>query len=50
MASEKEIAIVQKATVYDLIDIIESRPDKQSYTPEEIKALMKAYVKGTEQN
>lgn len=49
MATEMEVAIVKKATVYDLIDIIESRPDKQSYTPEEIKALMKAYVKGTEQ-
>lgn len=49
MATEMEVAIVKKATVYDLIDIIESRPDKQTYTPEEIKALMKAYVKGAEE-
>ena len=50
MSTEMEVAIVKKAAVYDLIDIIESRPDKQTYTPEEIKTLMKAYVKGIEQN
>lgn len=30
MTSDKEIAIVQKATIYDLIDIIESRPARTS--------------------
>lgn len=49
MPSEKEIAIIQKATVYDLLDIIE-KEEKQSYTPEEIKALMKAYITGATQN
>lgn len=50
MASEMEVAIVKKATVYDIIDMIESNKGKQTYTPEEIKALLKAYVKGTEQS
>lgn len=49
MPTEKEITIIQKATVYDLLDIIEKNEEKQTYTPEEIKALMKAYITGVTQ-
>ena len=38
---------IKKAMAYDLIDIIETAPDKGHYTPEEIKALIKAYIAGT---
>lgn len=49
MPSEKEIIIIQKATVYDLLDIIEKDKEKQSYTPEEIRSLLKAYITGVAQ-
>ena len=40
--------IVQKATIYDLMRIIEENPDK-AYTPEELKKLFDAYITGAEQ-
>lgn len=45
--SEKEIEIVQKATVYDLIDLFETSEQKEYDVPE-IKQIMKAYIKGSE--
>jgi len=48
MPTEKEVVIIQKATVYDLKRIIESG-EKETYTAEEIKELMDAYIKGAEQ-
>lgn len=48
MPSEKEIIMLQKATVYDLLQIIEAEPDKD-YTVEELKRLLAAYIKGLEQ-
>lgn len=35
---------IKKAMAYDLIDLIESARDKESYSPEEVKALIKAYI------
>jgi len=48
MPTEKEIVIIQKATVYDLKRILESS-GKETYTADEIKELMDAYIKGAEQ-
>jgi hypothetical protein len=48
MPSEKEIIMMQKATVYDLLQIIKSNPDK-SYTVEELENILAAYIKGLEQ-
>lgn len=48
MPTEKEVLIIQKATIYDLQRIME-RSGKESYTAEEIKELMDAYIKGAEQ-
>ena len=48
MSTEKEIVLVQKATVYDLMRIIEENPDK-TYTAEELKKLFDAYIRGVEQ-
>lgn len=48
MPSEKEIAIIQKALLYDLIKIIEADPEK-TYTSEELKKLFDAYMSGAEQ-
>lgn len=47
MPSDRESNEIKKSMAYDLIDIIESQSDKQSYSPEEIKALIKAYISGT---
>lgn len=46
MPTEKERLDVMKSMAYDLIDIIESSKDKETYTPDEIKALIKAYLTG----
>ena len=40
--------MIQKATVYDLQKIIEN-DGKETYTVEEIKALMDAYIVGAGQ-
>lgn len=46
MSADRESNEIKKAMAYDLIDSIESATDKESYTPEEIKALIKAYITG----
>ncbi|MBR1660294.1 MAG: hypothetical protein IJ705_08250 [Oscillospiraceae bacterium] len=47
MPSEKEITIIQKAAMYDLIQVLEERPDK-AYTVEELKQIIKAYLTASE--
>ena len=47
MPSEAEIAIIQKAAMYDLIEILEPGPEK-NYTPEEMKKIIRAYISGKE--
>jgi len=46
MPTDREFNEIRKAMAYDLIDIIESSTEKKSYTPEEIKAMIKAYITG----
>lgn len=48
MPSKEEIAFLRKAIVYDLQKIFE-KSDKKTFTPEEVKELMDAYVSGTNQ-
>ena len=48
MPDEKEIAIIQKAAMFDLIQIIKKQPDK-TYTAAELEALIVAYITGAEQ-
>lgn len=49
MPSKEEIAIVRKATVYDLQKILDQGEEGKTYTVDEIKALMDAYVTGADQ-
>ncbi len=49
MPTDRESIEIKKSMAYDLIDIIESSEGKESYTPEEIKALIKAYITGMSQ-
>ena len=46
--SEKELVMYQKATVLDLLQIFDDKPDK-TYTPEELKKIMMDYIKGLEE-
>ena len=48
MPTEKEVILIQKATMYDLKRILEQEPDK-TYTVEELKRLIDSYIQGAEQ-
>lgn len=48
MSTEKEMLVIQKATVYDLKRIIKAEPDK-TYTTEELEKIFDAYIAGAEQ-
>ena len=48
MPTEKEIVIIQKATVYDLKRILKENPEK-TYTMEELEKILDAYITGAEQ-
>ena len=47
MPTEQEILIIQKAAMYDLMPLFEQDPGK-SYTVEEVKKIIDAYVAGSE--
>lgn len=44
MPTEKEMKEARKAVAYDLINIIEQKPEQATFTAEEIKKLIKTYV------
>ena len=48
MPTEKEILMIQKATMFDLKQILEADPDK-TYTVEELKKIIDAYIAGQTQ-
>lgn len=49
MSTEKEIIMFQKSTVYDLLQLIGTDPEK-TYTTAELQELLTAYVRGLEQS
>ena len=50
MPSERESNEVKKSMAYDLLQIIEEKPEKDSYTAEEVKKLIKVYISMTTAN
>lgn len=48
MASEMEVLLIQKATMYDLLQIIRENPNK-TYTAEELEKIITAYIAGAQQ-
>ena len=44
MPTERESNEVKKSMAYDLLQIIEEKPEKETYTAEEIKKLIKVYI------
>ena len=49
MGTESERQDTRKAMAYDLCNIIDEKPEQTSYTPEEVKKLIKVYVSTTDQ-
>lgn len=49
MPTEKEVVLIQKATVYDLLKILKKGEPGKAYTVEELETLMDAYIEGEEQ-
>lgn len=47
MSSEKEITMFQKATAYDLLNLFDEQK-KDTFTIEDVQAIIKAYIKGLE--
>lgn len=47
MSSENHREDIRKAMAYDLLQIFESEPDK-TYTAEELKKLLAAYIKSND--
>lgn len=50
MSGKKRLQVVRKATVYDLQKILDKGEKGKTYTVDEIKDLMDAYVVGAEQS
>lgn len=50
MSAEADKLETRKAMAYDLCNIIDEKPEQTSYTPEEIKKLIKIYVASTAQS
>ena len=44
MGTEAERQDIRKAMAFDLCNIIDENPQQESYTPEEVKKLIKTYV------
>lgn len=47
MPTERESNEVKKSMAYDLIQIIEEKPEQETYTAEEVKRLIKVYIATT---
>jgi hypothetical protein len=50
MPTEKEMKEARKAIAYDLINIIDEKPEQETYTAEEIKKIIKIYVSTANQD
>lgn len=44
MPTERESNEIKKSMAYDLINIIEEKPEQETYTAEEVKKMIKTYI------
>ena len=44
MPGERESNEIKKSMAYDLITLIEEKPEQETYTAEEVKKLIKTYI------
>lgn len=49
MGTEAERQDTRKAMAFDLFDILDEKPEQTTYTTDEIKKLIRVYVKTAEQ-
>lgn len=49
MATEAERQDARKAMAFDLFEILDEKPEQKTYTVEEIKKLVRIYLKTAEQ-
>ena len=49
MGTEAERQDTRKAMAYDLIQILEAKPEKESYTIEEMKKIIHVYLTAADQ-
>lgn len=49
METEAERQDTRKAMAFDLFEILDEKPEQETYTVEEIKKLVKVYLKTAEQ-
>ena len=49
MGVEAERQDTRKAMAFDLFEILDEKPEQETYTVEEIKKLVKVYLKTAEQ-
>lgn len=49
MGSETERQDTRKAMAFDLFEILDEKPEQTTYTTEEIKKIIRVYVKTAEQ-
>ncbi|MCM1508992.1 MAG: hypothetical protein NC177_17930 [Ruminococcus flavefaciens] len=49
MPTDRESNEIKKSMAYDLIKIVKTNKDKESYTPEEIEEIIDAYITGLTQ-
>ena len=50
MPNEKEKKEARKAMAYDLLQIIEEKPEQETYTAEEVRKMIKVYVSTANQD
>lgn len=49
MGTEAERQDTRKAMAYDIFNILDERPEQQTYTVEEIKKLIRVYLTSADQ-
>lgn len=49
MGTEAERQDTRKAMAYDIIQILEAKPEKESYTTEELKKIIHVYLTTSDQ-
>lgn len=49
MGTEAERQDTRKAMAYDLFDILDEKPEQETYTVDEIKKLIRVYLKTADQ-
>ncbi len=49
MGTEAERQDTRKAMAFDIFDILDEKPEQTTYTTDEIKKLIRVYVKTAEQ-